>query len=243
MKTSLLLVAAMVSLGGYDLYAHGQTVFGAEQIRAASPVTAIDILLEPDATMLKHAEANNSRLRKTFPKGFALDATHRPHVTLVQRFVRTSDLGNVYAAVEKVFAEVRLSEIKLEAFKYYYIPSGDIGLAGIVVKPTPDLLKLQDALIEAVKPYTADSGDSSAFVTTPEDPVIDPMLIQYVTTFVPKASGESFSPHVTTGVASRKYLDAMLAEPFAPFSFSPTSAAIYQLGQFGTAAKQLKAWN
>ena len=54
-----------------------------------SPVTAIDILLEPDATMLRHAEANNARLLKVFPKGFALDATHRPHITMVQRYVGT----------------------------------------------------------------------------------------------------------------------------------------------------------
>jgi len=39
---------------------------------SASPgdVIAIDILLEPDATMLKHAEANNARLLKVYPKGF-----------------------------------------------------------------------------------------------------------------------------------------------------------------------------
>ena len=42
----------------------------------ASSVTAIDILLEPDATMLQHSDANNARLLKVFPKGFALDATH-----------------------------------------------------------------------------------------------------------------------------------------------------------------------
>ena len=56
-------------------------------------VTAIDILLEPDATMLRHAEDNNARLLKVFPKGFALDATHRPHITVIQRYVRTADLG------------------------------------------------------------------------------------------------------------------------------------------------------
>ena len=36
-------------------------------------VTAIDIALEPDATMLQHAKAANARLLKSFPKGFALD--------------------------------------------------------------------------------------------------------------------------------------------------------------------------
>ena len=40
-----------------------------------SDVTAIDILLQPDAAMLKHAEANNARLLKAYPKGFALDAS------------------------------------------------------------------------------------------------------------------------------------------------------------------------
>ena len=53
---------------------------------------AIDIALEPDATMIHHAEAVNARLLKQFPKGFALDATHHPHISVLQRYVRTSDL-------------------------------------------------------------------------------------------------------------------------------------------------------
>jgi len=205
-------------------------------------VTAIDIMLEPDATMLKHAEAANARLLNVFPKGFSLDATHRPHVTMVQRFVRTADLDKVYAAAGKVFAGANVTGLKLESFKYYYIPDKDIGLSGIVVKPTPELLKLQQDVIAAVAPFTEATGTSAAFVTTPDDPVINPLLIEYVAAFVPKASGEHFNPHVTTGVASREYLDKMLAEPFEPFTFSPAGAAAYQLGQFGTAAKKLKEW-
>src|SRR5271166_4231060 len=103
-------------------------------------ITAIDILLEPDATMLRHAAANNDRLLKVFPKGFALDATHHPHITLIQRFVRTADLDKVFAAVGKVFESSNVTSLKLEAFKYYYIPDKDLGLSGIVVKPTPELL-------------------------------------------------------------------------------------------------------
>jgi hypothetical protein len=208
-----------------------------------SSITAIDILLEPDATMLQRSEANNARLLKVFPKGFSLDAAHRPHITLIQRFVRTADLDKVYAAASQVLARANVTALKLEAFKYYYIPSKDIGLAGIVAKPTPELLKLQADLIAVVAPFTVETGDSAAFVTTPDDPIIDPFLIRYVSTFVPKASGEHFSPHVTTGVASREYLDKMLTEPFEPFTFSPAGAAVYQLGQFGTASKKLKEWD
>jgi len=214
-------------------------VFSAGQ----SPVTAIDVLLEPDATMLQHCDANNARLLAVFPKGFALDGTHRPHITLIQRFVRTADLDHVYAAASQVLASANVTDLKLEAFKYYYIPSKAIGLAGICAKPTPELLKLQADLIAAVAPFTVETGDSAAFVTTPDDPIIDPFLIGYVAAFVPKGSGENFNPHVSTGVAFREYLDQMLAEPFAPFTFSPAGAAVYQLGPFGTAAKKLKQFD
>ena len=84
-----------------------------------SLVTAIDILLEPDPTMLGHAQANNARLLKIFPKGFALDEAHRPHITLLQRFVRTAALDKISAAAEKVLAGAGLTRMRLEAFKYY----------------------------------------------------------------------------------------------------------------------------
>ncbi|MCE0524160.1 MAG: hypothetical protein LV480_14740 [Methylacidiphilales bacterium] len=120
-------------------------------------IIAIDILLQPDATMLKHAAAINELLRKDFPKGFALDASHRPHVTMAQRYVHTTDLG-------KVLASAKVTSLKLEAYRYYYIPDGHLGLQGIVVKPTPELLKVQQAVIDAVTPFVAENGTAAAFV-------------------------------------------------------------------------------
>jgi hypothetical protein len=208
-----------------------------------NPVTAIDILLEPDAVMLRHAEANNARLLKVYAKSFAMDATHRPHITLIQRFVRTADLGQVYAAADRVFASANVTGMKLEAFKYYYAPGKDVGVAGIVARPTPELLKLQQDLIAAVAPFTVETGTMAAFTAAHDDPALDAIMIESVSTFVPKQSGEQFNPHVSTGVASREYLDKMLAERFEPFTFSPAGAAVYQLGPFGTAAKKLKEWD
>jgi hypothetical protein len=206
-------------------------------------ITAIDILLEPDATMLGHAQANNARLLKVFPKGFALDEAHRPHITLIQRFVRTAELDKVYATAEKVLAGADITHMQLEAFKYYYAPGPGVGVAGIVARPTPPLLTLQQSLIAAVAPLTVETGPIGAFTARHDDPANDGLLIKYVSTFVPQQTGERFSPHVSTGVAPRDYLDKMLAEPFATFTFSPAGAAVYQLGPFGTAAKKLKAWN
>src|SRR5262245_33255674 len=65
-------------------------------------VTAIDILLLPDEVMIEHAAAANARLLKNYPHGFSLDATHHPHVSCLQRYVRTADLEEVYSAVAKV---------------------------------------------------------------------------------------------------------------------------------------------
>jgi hypothetical protein len=94
-----------------------------------------------------------------------------------------------------------------------------------------------------VKPFEVETGSVSAFTAPMDDPATNAAFIQYVSTFVPKMSGEHFNPHVSTGVASKDYLDKMLAEPFEPFAFSPAGAAVYQLGPFGTAAKKLKEWN
>ena len=49
-------------------------------------------------------------------------------------------------------------------------------------------------------------------------------------------------PHVTVDVAPPDYLKTMVAEPFAAFTFSPSALSVYQLGNFGTARKKLKAW-
>jgi len=207
-----------------------------------SEITAIDILLEPDATMLKHAAANNARLLGVFPKGFALDAAHTPHITLLQGFVRTADLDKLYTAVDKVLAAAKVNTMKLEAFKFYYAPTGATGVAGISARPTPEILELQADIIAAAKPFLVESGPIGAFTASQDDSALDAALVDYVSTYVPKMSGERFNPHVSTGVAPRDYLDKMLAEPFEPFTFSPAGAAVFQLGPYGTAAKKLKEW-
>ena len=154
-------------------------------------VTAIDILLEPDATMIKKAVAANERLLKVFPKGFALGKTHQPHISCLQRFVKTADLDKVYEAVGKVLAEEKPTAWKLKAYKYYYIPWKDIGLAGIVIEPTDDLIRYQQKLIDAVAPFTEKTGTAAAFVTTKEEPDINQPTIDYVTNFVPNGTARS----------------------------------------------------
>jgi 2'-5' RNA ligase len=177
-----------------------------------NPVTAINIALEPDATMIEHAMAANARLLKSFPKGFALDETRHPHITMLQQFVRSADLDKVFAAANAVLAKEKPTAWTLKAFKYYYIPSPPIGLAGIVVEPTEDLHRLQDELIAAVKPYTVKTGTPAAFFSDEGGRDIQKELISYVANFVTDAAGKRFNPHVTIGVGTETYLNKMLSE-------------------------------
>ena len=183
----------------------------------------------------------NARLLAVYPEGFALDADHLPHITMLQRFVRSADLNDLYAATNTVFAGENPTTWTLTASKAYYIPSPPIGLTGIVVEPTNDLLRLQQKLIDAIAPYTVPNGAVDAFASAQQGRDIQEFLVQYVATYVPGASGDNFNPHVTTGAGPQSYLDEMLAEPFEALSFSPTGASVYQLGTFGTAQKKLAA--
>ncbi len=90
----------------------------------------------------------------------------------------------------------------LKAFKYDYIPAPPIGLAGIVVEPTEDLHRLQDALIKAVEPYTVKTGTPAAFFSEEGGRDIrNPD--QLCRNFVTDAAGERFNPHVTIGVGTK----------------------------------------
>jgi len=207
-----------------------------------NPVAAIDIMLGPDATMIEHAKAANQRLLASFPLGFALDERHHPHITCLQRYVETANLDKLYEAIGKILAEETPTSWELKAYKYYYIPWKNIGVAGIVIEPTADLIRFQKKLIDAVTPFAEKTGTAAAFVITAEDPDINQPTIDYVTTSVPDHTGKNFNPHVTIGIATKDYLKKLLDEKFEAFTFSPVGVSIYQLGNLGAAQKKLTSW-
>ena len=235
LKYLALVTAAVLSFGTQPGYA--QTKSGIQP-----SITAIDIALEPDATMLDHAAALNARLRKNFPKGYALDASHRPHVTMLQRYVRTADLPKVYAAVETIMSAKSPATWKFQAFKIDNAVWSGLALTVILANPPAEVVTAQQQLIDAIASYTVATGTAAAFATTPAEPDINAATMTYVTEFVPKSAGKNYIAHVTCGVASVAFVKSLEAEPYTPFTFSPVAVSVYQLGNFGTARKKLKEW-
>lgn len=208
------------------------------------PITAVDIVLEPDATMIEHAQAANAGLLKNFPKGYALGDEHAPHISVIGGYFYTANLDELFAAASKVLASEKVMSWKLKAFKYYYIPLKEIGLGGILVEPTADLIRLQDELFEGIGKFMApaSSGSAAAFKTTGHDPEINQPTIDAVATYFSEHRGEHYSPHVSIGVGTIDYLNALLAAPFPTFTFSVVGVSAYQFGNFGTAAEQLHSF-
>lgn len=189
--------------------------------------------------MLEQAGAWNQRMRDQIPEGFELDETHLPHITLIQRHVLEADLDAVLAAVDAVRNAFDVESLRMTANGLYHIPTGENGLAGITVEPTEELHELQRAVIAAVNPFSQSGGDESAYVPDPTDTPFDPILFEYVDTFVPQQTGEQFNPHVTIGLAPAEWLERIEEQPFERFEFGAEGLAVYQLGNFGTASKRL----
>jgi hypothetical protein len=232
-------IADVLVGAGLVLAAALAMVGGAGPVQAAPAgadrLIAIDVLLEPDQTMIAKANALNAELRGNYPAGYSLDATHAPHVTLLQRFVRAKDLDAVAAAVTKVLATESPTSMVLTANGYDYAVWAGAAVTILVVERTPELMRLHRDILDAVAPLAVDGGDASAFVGADANAE----TIGWVASFVPKSSGDNYRPHVTAGIAAEAFVKQLKAAPFEAFSFKPAGVAIYQLGNFGTAAKML----
>lgn len=205
-------------------------------------VIAIDVLLVPDATMVKRAEAVNAKLRGNYAEGYTLGPEQVAHITLIHSYVRESELPAIEKAIAQVMDEEKPLAIDLLATGMEHGIWAGVAITSINIKPTAKLSRLQHLVAKAIEPFKATGGNVMSFSTTKELPKIDGEIVSYVEQFATKSSGEKYKPHVTVGVARADFVKKLEAEPFETFSFAPAGVAIFQLGNFGTAQKQLWEW-
>ncbi len=209
-----------------------------------SDLTAIDVLIDPDDRAIERAREVNAVLLESMPQGWKLDDTHQPHITTLQRYVRTADLDHVYDAVAQVVADTDMSALSYEVT---HITHADWGFPGygptvLQVEVSPKVLDFQAKLVAAISRFVEAGGTAAAFVTDPGE-VISPTIIDWVEAFVPNQIGDgNYFPHLTVGVDTFEHLKIIEAEPFVAFHVHPASVAVYHLGNNGTARKLLKAW-
>jgi 2'-5' RNA ligase/phosphoglycolate phosphatase-like HAD superfamily hydrolase len=200
---------------------------------------AINVLLDPDTATVEKAQAANARLREDYPDGFALDANHTPHITILQLFVRTADLEEVANTVAEVLRKEQSMKWESNATGYYDLAYQNLGLVGIIIEPTEDLRRLQQRIIDAVAPFAVEKGKGEAFAPRLDGLAISRPTVDYVNNFVGTRTGRNYHPHLTVGIGTRDFVDALKAEPFEAFTVRAASVSLYQVGDYGVAQRKL----
>lgn len=184
----------------------------------------VALLLPPAATAT--VGRLNARLAGP-PAGFRFDATHLPHVSLVQQFSPVSDLGEVTGQVAAVLARaapLRLTAVRLDA--------GD-STTSLALDPTRELAELHAALMDRLAAFDVAAGDERAFVDDGAPP--RSRDIAWVTRFRTAAAYRQFQPHVTLGVGA-------LDGPPPALAFDAATVALCHLGRFCTCRRTLASW-
>lgn len=196
---------------------------------------AIDVLLVPDQTTTNKLKSLNAHLRKSYPCGYALDATRIAHLTLLQRFVPKKDLEEICAMIRTVLDGEPPTAMTLTATSIDSVSFEGLAVAVLIIERTPELMRLHQKITDAVVPFAAGGGSPAAFA----DSTIAAGTVEWVKTFVPRSSGQKYQPHITAGIANETFVAQLKAAPFLPFAFKADALAIFQLGNFGTAARKL----
>jgi 2'-5' RNA ligase len=204
---------------------------------------AIDALIEPDEATREYARELNRRLRQAMPEGFPLDATHVPHITLLQRYVLATDLDEALEALGPAMA-ADLTGVRLRAARLAHgeWDAPGVGMLSLLLANDARLTDLQEALRRAVRHLAEPEGAAAAFVADPGEPVVNATTVKYVASFVPEQTGSAYTPHLTAGMGRLADLEALEAAPFEPFDVGVRAVAVFQLGNNGTARRRLRTW-
>ena len=189
---------------------------------------AMDIaLLLPDGVN-EQARAVNAALLAERPDGFRFDATHLPHITLVQQFVQRANLPALMERMDSVLSVVSPLMLRINGV-------GSSGTAAhFAIEPTPVLRRLHETLMDAVQPLEEAGGSAAAFFADQDSAREND--VAWVNQFRSHSSYARFAPHITLGVGP-------LPEFREPFEFTARRAALCHLGRYCTCRVVLLEWS
>jgi len=192
--------------------------------RMSPNVTAIDVVLLLPAHVEATARDLNARLSGTLK----FDATHLPHLTILQQFVPTRKLGEAEAIVGSIADGLR--PLRLSVPGIVTEPFHETEVWYWPVEPSGALTALHDAVSSELTSLACE-GAADAFYTD-DGEVIRDSTVAYVSNFSRTSAGSNFHPHITLGLGhgeSRR----------DSFAFDADHVAVCHLGNFNTCRKVL----
>ncbi|MBI3963564.1 MAG: 2'-5' RNA ligase family protein [Candidatus Kerfeldbacteria bacterium] len=197
-----------------------------------TPYAAIDVALLPPENIAETARQINRALRTEHPEGFALDDTHLPHLTLVQQYILTADLLDVFTNVDTVLASFK--PVILTVTGIAGASFGGISVPFMVLQQDSELQRLHEELLDRLLPFSQDVRTAAAFMRDRGE-IIRPTSIAYVADFTSRSARKNFDPHITLGVGDAPDLET-------PLTGSASVVAVCHLGNFNTCRRILRSW-
>ncbi|QOW08892.1 hypothetical protein Q73A0000_00280 [Kaistella flava (ex Peng et al. 2021)] len=198
---------------------------------------AIDVLLLLPQNLSEEAILLNTAILKNNPDNFTLDKDHVPHITLLQCYVRQSDLPKITMALNGLYNMIENES--LWANELQYKKDQPQSFASIGIEKSSALLAIHERAIALVQPYITTGGSQNAFIPTKDGSPIDQFTIDYIPKFVSNYSYENYNPHISLGVSETSVLHYLEKNEFREMKFKAPAVAVYQLGKYGTARKLL----
>jgi len=193
----------------------------------ADPTTlAIDVAFLLPHSLNHSLTALNRTLRLT-PDGFQFDATHLPHLTLVQQFAKENDLEEITRVIKDLLPHQAPVELVTTRISHAHVAST------LGIRRTDELVALHRRLLGGLAPFRARADGRDAFWTDGDTPRTAD--IEWVAMFREQASLERFDPHITIGVGA-------IAAHVDTTSFAAAELALCHLGRFCTCRRVLSAW-
>ena len=223
-RSRVLRLSSVLSLLSVALIAIGCAHLPYVLTQNRDTIVAVDVALEPDATLDSRA------------------STGKTHITLVRGFVRSSEVPELSAVVANVMATTRLDDVSLTATGYRTGTWNGVAGTAMTVDLSPALRRLEERMVEGFRPFAVNPETAKEFIVTPDGTPMSDGTIRTVERFVPEASGPNYRPHALAGAAQQEAAKRLEGQQFAAFTFSPTGAAVHQIGRSGTAERLLWRW-
>jgi hypothetical protein len=149
----------------------------------------------------------------------------RPHVTLLQGFIRESNVHVLTANIANIIATSDLDRLTMNA------AAGGNG----AIDPSLELRRLQERVAEAFGAYQVDPREGGrSLIATASGTKITSDAMYALINYVPFETGVKFRPHVVAGGNQ---------QTSTVVGFKANGAAVYQLDHLGHAGRTLWTWD
>ncbi len=183
---------------------------------------AANIALIPEREMYNRA----IELSKRLDSEYVLGENAVPHISLVHCVLDSDDFDAVFSKIETLASNTRPLKLRFEE-TFVGPNSGSFWLKTNVSK---EIYELHEDLISQLSPYFCNNPDKSMFAN-PESITGE---TEWVKNYLAKSSHENFKPHLTLGFGN---LSVAL-----PLEFLADKLSVYQIGRYGSCAKELKTF-